>query len=57
MRGGQRAVRVLFNSKARGVIRNFLTGFRTEQVALCFWQQTLLSPGRRNAAREVDGGL
>ena len=35
----------------------FLTGFRTELVALCIWQRTLLNLGRRNAAREADGGL
>ena len=39
------------------VVLHFLTGFRTEQVALCIWQRTLLNPGRRNAAREVSGGL
>ena len=26
------------------VVLHFLTGFRTEQVALCIWQRTLLSP-------------
>ena len=57
VRGGRRAVRVLFNCKARGtgVARHFLTD--SEQVALCIWQRTLLSPGRRNAASEVDDGL
>ena len=51
------AVRVLFDCTARGVVLHFLTGFRTEQFALCIWQRTLFSPGRRNPAREADGGL
>ena len=45
------------NCTAWSVVRNFLTGFRTEQVSLCIWQRTLFSQGRRNAAREADGGL
>ena len=48
----------VFKSIARSaVVLHFLTGFRTEQVALSIWQRTLLSRVRRNAAREVDGGL
>ena len=56
-----------FKAKGSGLYRltvrhgvsygTLLTGFRTEQVALCIWQRTLLSPGRRNTAGEVNGRL
>ena len=29
-----------FNCMARSVVRHFLTGFRTKQVALCMWLLT-----------------